>query len=295
MKIASLHFGNGGGHLFGGLAIWQAFRRCIPDNLSFYLLTNSEFPIPVEDPTLDILRLHLEPGKFFARDRDTMLYQYLEHLDPDVIIVDHIWLPVMPILESFKGKKIIYFRQIQPQWLQTPELPDGSVKAFNPESYDLVFNIEPGFDLNHAVKVPPLIGVSSEDVKSPEVIRRVLNVPEGKKLALAAHNGHPGELEKILKETDINRDEYHLVSLSNLNDEADQLFPLSHYLSGVDLAIGGCGYNFFYETRFYDLTAIYLPQFRDMEDQHWRLETNRHYSGPFNGAEIMVQKILSLL
>ena len=294
MNILSLHFGSGAGHLFGGLSLWQAFKAIIPD-LTYYLLTDSGFPVPIEDDSLEILRMNLEPQKFFSRDKDTMLYQYLEHLNPDVIIVDHIWLPVMPILESFNAKKIIYFRQVQPQWLQTPELPDGSVKAFTPDDYDLVFNIEPGFELDHAQQVPPLIGVSSENVKSPDIIRRVLNVPDGKKLALAAHNGHPGELEQILTEADIDREEYHLVSLSNMKDEADQLFPLSHYLSGVDLAIGGCGYNFFYETRFYDLPAIYLPQFRDMEDQRWRLEANRKYSGPFDGADRIAMFIQSLL
>ncbi len=259
------------------------------------MFTDSGLPYFECSETIEVIRFSLEPNKFFSNDKDTLLYQYLDHLNPEVIIVDGLWLPMQPILKYFDAKKIITFRQVEPQWLQTPPLPDGSIKKFNPDDYDLVINKEPGFHLENSISVPPIIGVSETQVKPPKIIRDVLKVPKGRKLALAAHNGNPGELEKILEQADIDRGEYHLVSLSNLQEEADRLFPLSHYLSGVDLAIGGCGYNFFYETRFYDLPAIYIPQFRNMENQRWRLETNRNYSGPFNGADRVVSYIENLL
>lgn len=295
IKIVSLHFGSGAGHLFGGLALWQAFRRSLGSDFHFYLLTDAEIPVPLEEESLDIYRFHLEPALYFRRDKESMLYQYLMQLDPDVIIVDHIWLPLMPILKNFRAKKVIFFRQVEPVWLRTHPLPNGDVLEFNPDDYDLVFNMEPGFVLEGSISVPPVIGVCESEIKAPQIIRRVLNVPDDKKLALIAHNGMPGELEKILKESDIDSDEYFQVRMSNNLELADQLFPLSHYLSGVDLAIGACGYNFFYETRFYDLKTIYLPQKRSMENQHWRLETNRNYSGPFNGAENITNLIINSL
>ena len=295
MNIISLHFGKGAGHLFGGLALWQACKRACGNDLQFYLLTDSDLFVPLDDETLEIIRMDLEPRLYFRHDRQTMLYQYLKQLEPDVILSDHLWLPLIPILQDFKAKKAIFFRQIEPIWLQTPPLKDGTVLKFDPEEYDLVFNMEPGFELEDALSVPPVIGVTKEEIQPPGIIRDALEVPAGKKLALAAHNGMPGELETIMADADIDSNEYHLVQLSNLDERADRIFPLSHYLSGVDLAIGGCGYNFFYETRFYDLPTIYQPQKRAAENQKWRLDTNLDYSGPFDGADKIVKRIMEFL
>uniref|UniRef100_UPI002637CCDF hypothetical protein n=1 Tax=Oceanispirochaeta sp. TaxID=2035350 RepID=UPI002637CCDF len=114
------------------------------------------------------------------------------------------------------------------------------------------------------------------------------------KLALVAHNGHEGEIEKILEDADIDPNEYSLRSISSFDEVSKQLFPLSHYMSGVDLAIGGCGYHFFYETKFYNIQTLYFPQPRIGNEQHWRLEHCLDYDGPYDGADQMVQRIMEL-
>lgn len=295
LKIVSLNFGTGGGHLFCGLALWQAFKRSLREDFTFYLMTSSSLPVPLEDETLEILRFNLEPQKAFLNPKDTMLYQYLQHLDADVILVDHIWFPVFFMLDDFKAVKVIYFRHVKPPWLKTPLLPDGTVREFVPDQYNFSFTMEPNFHVSGTESLPPIIGVSKGDVKAPEIIRRVLNVPKDKKLMLVAHNGLPGEIEKFTEDAAYNPEEYVLYSLGNINEAADRLFPLSHYLSGVDMAIGACGYNFFYETRFYDLPTVYIPIERAFESPLWRYETNRTYTGPFNGADICISKILDSL
>ena len=117
--------------------------------------------------------------------------------------------------------------------------------AFDSGDYDYVFAGEPGFHFPGSIETAPVINVRESLIKPPDIIRRVLGVPEGKKLALVSHNGDQGEIEIILKKADIDPDEYSLRSLSSFDEESKELFPLAHYMSGVDLAIGGCGYGFF--------------------------------------------------
>ena len=295
LKITSLNFGKGGGHLFCGLSLWQAFKRALKDDFSFYLMTSTNFPIPLEDESLEILRFNLEPKKAFENPKDTMLYQYLQQIEPDIILVDHLWFPVMFILDDFKAVKTIFFRHVKPPWLKTPLLPDGTVREFDSGLYDLSFTMEPNFLVPGTESLPPVIGVTKNDIKPPEIIRQVLSIPPDKKLLLAAHNGLPGELEEFAKQADYDPKEYALRSIGNINEAADELFPLSHYLSGVDLAIGACGYNFFYETRFYDLPTHYIPIERAFESPVWRYKTNKNYSGPFDGADQMIKRILEIL
>jgi len=199
------------------------------------------------------------------------------------------------ILHEFRAITSIYFWFLPPEWFRTPPLDDGVSVSFDPEEYNLAFTIDPHFELSGCISVPPVVNVHKNLIQPPEVIRTALNVPDDMKLALIAHNGHDGEIDEIMKQADIDPDEYCRRSVSSFDDVSRKLFPLSHYMSGVDLAIGGCGYFFFYETKFYKIPSLYFPQTRIGNEQHWRLMHNNDYSGPFNGAEIIVERILDLI
>jgi len=295
LRVASINIGSGGGHLFGGLALWEAFKRHLEGSFQFYLLTDATIDVPIADERLEMIQILMEPEKYFFRDRETMLYQYLKHLDPEVIIVDHIWLPLRPILQDFQAKKIIFFRYMPPEWFQTPPI-DDEILCFEPKEYDLAFTMDPGFTVPGCTPVNPVVNILPESNHSRDVIRSVLQVPDDKKLALIAHNGMEGEIENILEEADINQDEYCLRTLNSFDHEvSQQIFPLAHYMSGVDLAIGGCGYNFFYETKALGIKTLYFPQPRMGNEQHWRLEHCLNYDGPYDGADQMVALILASL
>ena len=291
MLVASLHFGSGGGHFFGGLALWRAFRRTCK-NFHFTLLTDSVLDVPEQDDSLEIIRINIEKKRLYSRDRETMLYTILKELDPDILIVDQVWFPLQPIIGDFKCLKSIFFRYVVDQWFQTPPLPDGKPRYFNPENYDLVYSVEPSFSVPGSIHLPPILGVHPDDVKPPELIRNAFYIPEGKKMALLAHAGFKGEMDQILEQAEIDKDEYEIVSLDVEDERNVSLFPLAHYLSGVDLAIGGCGYGFLYETLFYGMKSLYFPQNRGMGDQIWRYKHNQDYKGPFDGADKMVQSLL---
>ena len=195
INIVSLHFGSGGGHLFGGLTLWQAFKIHCRVPFQFTILSDSVIEVPFKDDSLEVFSILLEPEKMLTNDKDSILYQYLKHLDSDVIIVDNIWFPVSPFISEFKAIKVIYFRFLPPEWFITPPLDDGEVHAFDPSMYDLAFTIDPEFEIPNCISVPPVINVHEQTMKPPDKIRAVLEVPDDKKLALVAHNGYEGEIE----------------------------------------------------------------------------------------------------
>ncbi|MDC7234165.1 MAG: hypothetical protein PQJ58_13100 [Spirochaetales bacterium] len=295
MKIASLHFGSGSGHLQNGIILWDFLRERVSQNIEFSLLTDSGYDVPINEESLSILNISLEPEKLYCRDRETMLYQYLKHIDPDLIIVDSIWFPVKPLLNELKAKKVLFSCYLPYKWFNPPPFPNGETVFFEPDNFDLLFSIEPGFGYPGSSSLPPLIHNMEHRIEQPDRIRSILNVPADKKLALLAHNGHEGEINTILDKAEVDREDFFFFTLSQLDPVSRHLFPLVHYMGGVDLAIGGSGYHFFYETKFHNIPSIYIPQPRIGNEQHWRLENNNDYQGPYNGAELMVEQILSLM
>lgn len=295
LKIVSFHFGAGAGHFFGGIALWQSFKMNYKGEFHFSLLHDLPIDIPFEDETLESLLISLEPEILFETATTTILYQYLKHLDPDLIIVDTIWVPAAPLLDLFNAKKVFYSFYMPEFWFGYHPWDRKKFYPFNPSQYDLCLARDPHFQFPGSNSIPPVINVHESLLKSSEIIRSVLEVPSGKKLALIAHNGLDGEIEDIMKQADINPKEYCLRSLSSFENVSNRLFPLSHYMSGIDLAIGGGGYHFFYETKYYNILTFYNPQPRIGNEQHWRVEHCKEYKGPYNGAEIIVERILSLL
>ncbi|MDC7234164.1 MAG: hypothetical protein PQJ58_13095 [Spirochaetales bacterium] len=295
LKIVSFHFGVGSGHFFGGVALWQQLKMIYGSDFHFMLFHDLPIEIPFEDDTLESVLVPLEPELLFSKPEATVLYQYLNHLAPDLIIVDTIWVPAAPLLHFFKAKKVFYSFFMPEFWFGVHPWDKEGFYPFNPEDYDLCLARDPVFGFPGSINIPPVINVHETLNKPPEIIRKVLQVSDDKKLALIAHNGEEGEIEKIMEQADIDPAEYCQRSLSSFQDVSNQLFPLSHYMSGIDLAIGGAGYHFFWETKYYNIPSIYIPQPRIGNEQHWRLENCSDYDGPYDGAEKMVNMILELL
>lgn len=295
IEIVSLHFGSGAGHVFGGLALWQEFKRVFKSDFHFILLNDSPFQFPKDEESLEVHSIFLQADKVFHSDRDSVLYEHLKHLDPDIIIVDTVWFPILPILNEFRAIKVFYSAYMPEKWFTPPPFNDGTQAFFSADDYDLAFTIDPYFHIEGCINIAPVINVHESLIMPPDVIRSILEVPDDRKLALVAHNGHGGEIENILKDAELDPLEYCIRSISSFDDVSARIFPLSHYMSGVDLAVGGCGYHFFYETKFYQIPTLYFPQPRIGNEQNWRLDTNKDYDGPYNGVVKMVEMILFLL
>lgn len=294
MNIVMLSYGKGAGHLARAFSLFESFKRSDIDTDLFTIITDS--PLDVGDcyDEIEICQVLIEPEKVFLDDRTSALYNLLKHINPDLIISDMNWLILRPILNDFRAKKVILFRYVPEEVLHIQSV-DGLIHSFDPEEYDLAFTIDPSFSIEGCINLPPVINVHPSINYNRDIIRQVLKVPEDKKLALLAHNGFEGELDNIVKEIKIDPEEYCFRSISTFDDDISRkIFPLSHYMSGVDFAIGGCGYNFFYETKAHGIPTIYFPQERKGNEQHWRLDNCKDYEGPYDGADKMVEMILDL-
>jgi UDP-N-acetylglucosamine:LPS N-acetylglucosamine transferase len=69
------------------------------------------------------------------------------------------------------------------------------------------------------------------------------------------------------------------------------LFPVLDYFNAFDLLICSAGYNAFWEARFFDKEAIFIPVPRRFEDQRKRVEENLDYTFKENGADQLVDMI----
>jgi hypothetical protein len=213
-------------------------------------------------------------------------------LRPDLVVVDGVWVLFYPIFNDFPFKKILLIRHVPNKWLSVP-LPNGRDIQINPGDYDLAFNVEPNFYIPGFIDLNPLIVKNHDEIYTRQRARQLLEVPEGKKLCVVAHNGLKGELDKLLKKTrDISPD-YHLYTTTNRKGEG--LFPLADYANAIDLLIGSVGYSLFYESIYFNIPARYKIFTRDKEDVRWRLKTNSNYTFTENGADQIIKRIADII
>ena len=63
MNIAILSFGFGGGHVAMAYAIYEAFKRNNPGNLSFTILTDSHLENRTLFPEVEVCHIQLDPAE----------------------------------------------------------------------------------------------------------------------------------------------------------------------------------------------------------------------------------------
>ena len=272
-------------------SIFFAFKRA-GIKTRFVLISDGEFGHLVE-PYFECIRFHMQPQFFLKRDRETDLYMFLKNLDIDILIVYGIWIPLFPILDDFSFKKIILFRQYEDWWFNLTTKKYGKLE-FDPTQYDCTISIEPNFIREGWLSINPDIIRNKDEIKDKEAARKALGAEAGRKVCIVAHNGKEGELgglETKIGDFKQNR-EYQVIVTSNRNKRS--LFPLADYYNGIDLIIGGAGFNLFYETRYFGIDARFFPQKRKNEDQLWRVKTNSNYTFHQNGADQLVEIMRNL-
>lgn len=70
------------------------------------------------------------------------------------------------------------------------------------------------------------------------------------------------------------------------------IFPLADCYNGIDYLYGACGYNIFYETRYFGIPSTLRPLPRRNEDQAWRLQNNNNIEITENGADCFVHMLV---
>ena len=290
LSIVYVTFGSGSGDLVTAASLSQAFARADVD-LRFSAVSNCEFHY-LFDAYFDHILVRAQPKLLFGHDRDTDIYAALRMLEPDVLIVSMIWLPLLPIIRELPGLKVFVARKTFDRWWRIP-LPDGRYLEFDASPYDLLFNIEPGYRLPWAEQMEPMVICSRDELFPRETARHELGAMDDRPLCVVAHNGYAGELDQILSEEKLDAGSYNIITLTN-TQQGRNIFPLAEYARGIDFLIGGAGYNLFYEARYFGIPSRHIPFKRNGDDQAWRLETNRNYSFQENGADTVARRIIEL-
>jgi hypothetical protein len=288
MRVVYFSFGEGSGHIVMAASVFFGFRRAGVD-VDFYVLSNSRFA-HLAEPFFNHIYIRSQPELVFSRDRESELYLFLRELKPDVLIVDGVWLPFIPILQDFnRTMKVILFRAFPARWF-TLQLPNRPSVQFNPHDYDLAVSCEPGFTYPGLADINPMIIRNRDEILPREKAREILGAKDGRKLCVVAHNGYEGEIKKIAENIAGFESAYDVKILTN--EDGAGLFPLADYMNGIDYLIGGAGYNLFYEARYFGIDARLIPLERKAEDQLLRIETNSSFCFNDNGADQLVSMIL---
>jgi hypothetical protein len=292
MRVAYFCLGSGSGNLMIGASIYNAFVRA-GDRPEFTAITDSEFS-PLFRKWFNVIRIKPEPDKLFTDDLNTELYRALKSVNPELIIVFMMWMPILPILEEFSCPKVLLIRECPEKWLSMKTGPADWLKI-NLTDYNAAYSVEPGFQPPGFQPLPPLILKNKDELPSKKASMIELGLEPGQKLCIAANNGSDDEYRDIVeKSKELCPDNYRLILSTNKESSDPTLFPLIDYLPAADLVVASAGYNLFYECRYLYVHARFFAYNRKAEDQNWRIKTNSNYHFHTNGADVLVSRLVNI-
>jgi hypothetical protein len=271
------------------IAIGNAFKRK-NIQVDYTILSNSPFAFLARDfkhleiPLEDVNRLTPE------HYGQSILYEQLTALQPDALIVDLFWLPLYHLLPGLKCKKIFLTHQVNDDFfhIDTPEIK----MQFNAHDYDLLLAVEPFKSCLQMQTINPLIVRNRDEILTREAACQKLGLDPSRESYLLYYNGHPDDFTKVKKIYSYLEEEGHQIFYTT--NYKGGLFPVVDYFNAFDVLICGAGYNSFWEARFFEKEAIFVPAQTVFESQQRRLAECSDYTFTENGADEFVDKILQL-
>jgi hypothetical protein len=299
----------GAGHVMRGVAIHRALERLggrgqfvlagpQPD-LTIHLTGGmAAGPHPAGDT---VGRLQLEPRSIRVdatrvADRDQALdsdaARLARELDPDLVLVDLFWVPFLHLVRACPAPSWLLLRSCPAKWLRGPPSVPFDARAFA-----RVIWTEPGADgiVEGASRVEPIVVASRDDERRGPSLRERLGARGARPLALVAHGGMTGEIERLDALARARFGHTHEVAHANLR-RAGVPFPLAPWLREADVIVGGAGYNLAWELTWLDLhaRATLVPFDRPIDDQHARARLAPSHAMAANGAEQLASQILGV-
>ena len=272
----------GSGRIIRGIAIGNALKRANID-CEYTIVHSSDFPRLITDSGFKQRLIPIESDEELSEDsfKNSILFNTLNELSTDILIVDLMWFTLAEFIDTLQCKKI-FLCVNQHYYFFSIKLPTGKLE-FNPKQYDLLLKIEP-FDSPYVMEeINPLIMLNPDEILSKDDACKSLGLDPGKNNALIAVNGKPGEFEEIRDSYKHLADKgYHITTSSNHHGG---LFPAVNYLNAFDLIVTGGGYSSFWETRFLNKKAIYVPSERRFENITDRINLYSDYTFQTNGAD----------
>ncbi len=235
--------------------------------------------VPFEDPQ------DLSAGAI----EDSQLYRSIAAIQPDVLVVGQAWYATHHLLPLLTARCVALFFQASAAYFRVP-LPDGDL-VFDPTAFDLVCGIEPWNWPIACQTIEPLVLRNPGEILPRHEAAARLGVDDAWPTALVSTNGLPGEFEQLRSDYSYLEDEYQVVYSSNYGGG---IYPALDYFNLFDFIVSAGGYNAFWEAVYFGKQAHFVPQPRRFESQQWRIDNCLDYSFECNGADRLVEMILSL-
>ncbi|MBN2402179.1 MAG: hypothetical protein JXN64_07245 [Spirochaetes bacterium] len=295
MKIVYYTSGTSGvGRLVHGGAIFNALKRK-DTNPDFTILSSCP---PERARILNKINIpHIEIPKESEFEllsnefQNTLLYQRILELKPDVLIIDRMWFTLYKIIEEFTCKKIFICSQVIDKFFKINL--KNSPLAFKPDQYDKIISIEPFKSPIQMELVNPLIIKNKNEIMSKDEARTLLGVNNDKKTVFVGVNFKEGYLDEFKSRYSyLENENYNLIYSTNINGEG--IFPVADYYNAIDLLICSATYNFFWETRYFNKKAYFETVPVNFCNQEKRLNECYDYTFSENGADQLADILLNL-
>lgn len=290
MKIAYYTSGvSGSGRLVQGIAIRNALeRRGLPAD---FTILHSAPDARILDGISQVL---LPMEKVRQTDEDNFagsaVYSALTKLEPDILIIDLLWIPLRSFLWELPGKKIFLTRQVGRDFFFYRH--GESLLSFDAGVYDKVLATEPYDCPVPHENINPLVIRNHDEILPREEALRRLGLDGGRKHCLFSLNTGKQLRQSILKSRpDLIPPGCALFDSSLF---AGGIFPIADYFNAFDFIVCGAGYNAFWEAVYFDKRAAFIPMAKQFENQQWRIDHCRDYHVTKNGADELVEIMLNL-
>lgn len=272
----------GAGHLAHALAIERGLRRA--GYGGDYHIFSPGVPGFIEAPDhLTVVPMDMATLKEPARAKFSQLATELRGYDPDLLIIDMFWVPILHIMDDLRARRWLLIRKCPPAWLVGP-----SFARFDPGRYDRVLAIEPMEHRLLGERIEPIVLCNRDEMKPAGALRRRLGVGDEEHLSVVMQAGLEGEVDAFAP-----AEKGHIFR-SDPHAQQEMIFPMAPWLADVDALFCGAGYNSFWEAKwlgYFERTHFRAFE-RPIDDQAWRLRECAGYEMAENGADQLAQMVL---
>ncbi len=291
LKIAYYTSGiAGSGRLVRGISIGNALKRK-RINCEYYVLSSSSFAYLCDNFSIAHREIPLENEHILTKDNysNSVLYQTLTELQPDILLIDLLWFQIYHFIRRLKCNKIFLCHQVFDDFFSLP-LEEETLR-FNPEHFDLLLAIEP-FTCSIPMKqINPLLLRNRDEILSRDEAAEKLGLDKTRETCLYAFNNRPGDFEKYKKKYSHLEDLYQMVYTTNYEGG---IFPIVDYFNAFDYIVCAAGYNMFWEVKYFGKNAAFEHVPLAFSSTKRRFEECIDYEFDINGADQLAEIIMKL-
>jgi hypothetical protein len=295
MKLAYFTGGTAGaGHLVRGIAIVRALeRRGYRGESRLFIPAEPLAGLRLTLSTVAATVCRVDPEEVLdpLRAPSSDIAAALISFDPDLLIADLFWAPLLHILPLLDCKAWLLVRNCPPAWLRGTE----NVRL-DASQYERIIGIEPLEHEEIREFVEPIVVCNPDDAKTRTELCEKWGVEEEARIVAISHAGLIGEIDILEADrTAITEqgEQETVVIQTDLHAES-AVFPMAPWLPAADQVFCFAGYNSYWESRwmgFAHKTRLRVAG-RTIDDPLGRVRAGQSYEMRENGADVLARMIM---